>query len=260
MDGAKSKDKRARNNDGSESREDGKSEEQNKKRLTTNGGQNARANRRNKGTIYVADPAKGHVKYSTAEFAAKWIKAESKRKKQEVGVLMAIEPQADFYERQGDERLERRKTFENFLGYFKPYKKSFMNLFVVMLLVTILQGILPFISKAVIDVGIQTHDIDFINMVLIANVAIIVSMLLSNMVRDWILLHVTSRINIALISDYLIKLMRLPITFFENKMTGDILQRGTGPRAHPQLYHEQLFKHDLFHFDFCGFQHHHVYL
>ena len=94
-----------------------------------------------------------------------------------------------------------------------------------MLLVTILQGFLPFISKAVIDVGIQTHDINFINIVLIANIAIYVSILLANLVRDWILMHITSRVNIALISDYLIKLMALPITFFENKMTGDILQR-----------------------------------
>jgi len=172
------------------------------------------------GYVYVSDPAKGHIKYSTDEFIAKWYKnGESK------GVVMAIEPQADFYQREGEEKLERKKTLENFLAYFKPYKKNFVNLFVVMLLVTILQGLLPFISKAVIDVGIQTHDVDFINIVLMANVAIIVSVLLSNMVRDWILLHVTSRVNIALISDYLIKLMQLPITFFENKMTGDILQR-----------------------------------
>ena len=94
-----------------------------------------------------------------------------------------------------------------------------------MFLVTVLQGLLPFISKAVIDVGIQTHDIDFINILLIGNIAIYVSILLANLVRDWILLHITSRVNIALISDYLIKLMSLPITFFENKMTGDILQR-----------------------------------
>ncbi|WP_443936488.1 peptidase domain-containing ABC transporter [Pedobacter sp. MW01-1-1] len=182
--------------------------------------QNA-ANQKPKGKVYVSDPAKGLVQYSADEFAAKWIKKGGEEK----GVLMAIEPMADFYERQGNEKIERRKTFENFFGYFRPYKKSFVNLFVVMLLVTVLQGLLPFISKAVIDVGIQTHDVDFINIVLLANVAIIVSMLLSNMVRDWILLHVTSRVNIALISDYLIKLMRLPITFFENKMAGDILQR-----------------------------------
>ncbi|WP_109610993.1 peptidase domain-containing ABC transporter [Mucilaginibacter oryzae] len=172
------------------------------------------------GIIHVSDPAKGYIKYTVQEFADKWVKAGSDK-----GILMAVEPQADFYQRQGNEKIERRKTFENFFSYFKPYRKSFASLFVVMLLVTILQGLLPFISKAVIDIGIQTHDIDFINIVLLANVAIIISILLSNIVRDWILLHVTSRINISLISDYLIKLMRLPITFFENKMTGDILQR-----------------------------------
>jgi ATP-binding cassette subfamily B protein len=173
-----------------------------------------------KGTIYVSDPAKGYVKYNTQEFAEKWLNDGSEK-----GTLMAIEPQAEFYQKQANEKIERKKTVENFIGYFRPYKKSFYNLLIVMLLVTILQGFLPFISKAVIDVGIQTQDVDFINIVLIANIAIYVSILLSNMVRDWILLHITSRINIALISDYLIKLMLLPITFFENKMTGDILQR-----------------------------------
>lgn len=172
------------------------------------------------GKIYVSDPAKGYIKYNAKDFAAKWIKSGDDK-----GVLMAIEPQAEFYQKQANEKVERLKTLANFLGYFKPYKKSFINLGVVMLLVTILQGFLPFISKAVIDVGIHTQDIDFINIVLVANIAIYVSILLSNMVRDWILLHITSRINIALISDYLIKLMQLPITFFENKMTGDILQR-----------------------------------
>lgn len=171
-------------------------------------------------TIYIADPAKGLLKYHAFDFIKKWYK-----KGDSEGVLIALEPQADFYDKEADEKLERKKTLENFLSYFTPYKKSFWNLFVVMLIVTVLQGFLPFISKAVIDVGIQTQDINFINLVLFANVAIIVSVLLSNVVRDWILLHITSRVNIALISDYLIKLMQLPISFYENKMTGDILQR-----------------------------------
>lgn len=172
------------------------------------------------GMVHVADPVKGLVKYSLTEFAARWYKnGEGK------GILMAVSPQADFYQRESEEKLHRKKTIENFLSYFIPYKKSFVNLFAVMLLVTILQGLLPFVTKAVIDVGIRTQDIDFIHIVLIANIAIVVSVLLSNMVRDWILLHITSRVNIALISDYLIKLMQLPITFFENKMSGDILQR-----------------------------------
>lgn len=170
--------------------------------------------------IYVSDPAKGHIKYSATEFEEKWIKVGTDK-----GVLMAIEPTVDFYEKQGEEKQEKLKTLSNFLNYFRAYKKNFLNLFIIMLIVTILQGILPFLSKSVIDVGIHTHDVDFINIVLAANIAIVVSILLSNIVRDWILLHITSRVNIALISDYLIKLMRLPITFFENKMAGDILQR-----------------------------------
>nr|WP_068893237.1 peptidase domain-containing ABC transporter [Pedobacter panaciterrae] len=182
-----------------------------------------------KGKIYISDPAKGLVTYKTSEFMRKWLKSDlggaSTSGIDNKGILMAIEPQADFYERQASEKLDRRKTFSHFISYFKPYKRSFATLFLVMLLVTILQGFLPFISKSVIDVGIQTHDLDFINIVLLANIAIYVCILLSNLVRDWILLHITSRVNIALISDYLIKLMMLPITFFENKMTGDILQR-----------------------------------
>lgn len=170
--------------------------------------------------IFVSDPAKGRLSYSYEEFKKNWYKSGDER-----GILLAIEPQANFSQRQAGEKLKRKKTFQNILGYFTPYKRSFLNLFAVMLIVTTLQALLPFISKAVIDVGIQTQDIDFINIVLIANIVIIISITLSNAVRDWILLHITARINIALISDYLIKLMKLPITFFETKMTGDILQR-----------------------------------
>lgn len=76
-----------------------------------------------------------------------------------------------------------------------------------------------------IDVGIKTSDMKFINMVLIGNISILLSIMTFNTLRDWILLHITARVNIALISDYLIKLMKLPVTFFENKLMGDILQR-----------------------------------
>ena len=85
-----------------------------------------------------------------------------------------------------------------------------MTIFVIMFIVTLFQGILPFISKAVIDVGIKTFDLNFINMVLIGNICILLSITIFNVIRDWLLLHITSRVNIALISDYLIKLMKLP--------------------------------------------------
>lgn len=173
-------------------------------------------------TFYVADPAKGHISYNYEEFENKWIKRNENKTS---GVALILEPQADFKQRQAYEKAERGRHFENIVGYFSPYKKSFVHLGLVMLLSTGMQAVLPFISKAVIDVGIQTQDVSFINIVLIANLALILSITLSAAVRDWILQHMSSRINIALISDYLIKLMKLPVAFFENKMLGDILQR-----------------------------------
>lgn len=170
--------------------------------------------------VYISDPAKGLTNYSYDEFILNWYDTDEGK-----GAVLAIEPKSDFKQREENERIERKKSLQNIISYFTPYKKNFTILFLVMFLVTVLQGLLPFISKAIFDVGIQTKDISFINIVIIANVAIIVSISISNIIRDWILMHITSRINIALISDYLTKLMKLPIVFFETKMTGDILQR-----------------------------------
>lgn len=173
----------------------------------------------NKKYIWVSDPAKGRVKYTHEEFRSGWYpKGESS------GVLLAIEPTIDFQRSDVEKELEKN-SFISILRYFIPYKNSFVTIFFIMLVVTLLQGVLPFISKAVIDVGIKTSDINFIHMVLIGNISILLSITIFNVIRDWVLLHITSRVNIALISDYLIKLMKLPVTFFENKLLGDILQR-----------------------------------
>lgn len=173
-----------------------------------------------KDRVYVSDPAQGLLTYSTEEFYKKWYKEEEAN-----GVLMALEPMANFDEIKPLEKQQRFKTFESILGYFYPYKSAFGILFIIMLIATFLQAILPFISKAVIDIGIQTRDVNFIHLILIGNIILLLSITLSNVLRDWVLLHVTTRVNISLISDYLVKLMKLPITFFENKLVGDILQR-----------------------------------
>lgn len=172
-----------------------------------------------KKSVYVADPAKGIIKYSKEEFVEGWYLNE-----ESIGVALAVEPTADFRKTEKQKEISA-KYFSSILSYFMPYKQSFGVVFFIMLIVTLLQGILPFISKAVIDVGIKTHDIKFINMILFGNVAILFSITIFNVIRDWVLLHVTSRVNISMISDYLIKLMNLPVAFFENKLLGDILQR-----------------------------------
>ena len=169
--------------------------------------------------IYVSDPARGRVKYSHETFKQGWYQRGENQ-----GVLLAVEPTVDFKETKA-EKEQKRNSFLSILKYFTPYSHSFALIFVIMFIVTALQGVLPFISKAVIDVGIKTSDVNFINMILIGNISILLSVMVFNVLRDWILLHITARVNIALISDYLIKLMNLPVTFFENKLMGDILQR-----------------------------------
>lgn len=161
--------------------------------------------------LYVSDPTKGHVKYTHSEFSKGWIPANESN-----GVLLAVEPTSTFTDSEAEKR-QQKDSFLSILKYFTPYKGNFALIFVVMLFVTLLQGVLPFISKAVIDVGIKTSDTNFINMVLVGNIAILVSVMVFNVLRDWILMHITTRVNIALISDYLIKLMKLPITFFEKQ-------------------------------------------
>lgn len=169
--------------------------------------------------IWVADPQKGHLKYTHDEFKKGWYIQGSNK-----GALLALEPTSSF--RMSDvEKKQERNSFYSILRYFYPYKKYFLQVLFIMIVVTALQGILPFISKAVIDVGINSSDKKFINMILVGNVCILVSVMVFNVIRDWILMHITARVNIALISDYLTKLMKLPITFFENKLLGDILQR-----------------------------------
>ncbi|MDE5560671.1 MAG: peptidase domain-containing ABC transporter [Bacteroidaceae bacterium] len=169
--------------------------------------------------VFVSDPCKGHVKYSRREFIEGWYAKDGN-----YGVLLAIEPTADFKQTK-QERQKKHDDFLDILRYFVPYKRQFSLIFGIMTLATMLQGLLPFISKAVIDIGISTSDVRFINMVLVGNICILLSIMVFSVVRDWILMHITARVNIALISDYLVKLMKLPVTFFENKLVGDILQR-----------------------------------
>lgn len=173
----------------------------------------------NKKHIWVSDPAKGHVKYSLETFRNSWYS-----KDKNYGILLGLEPTVDFWQSK-KEIIHYRKSIFSLIGYFYPYKKHFSIVLFIMFVVTLLQSILPFISKAVIDVGISNSDIKFIHFVLFGNICILVSIMIFNITRDWLIMHITSRINIALISDYLVKLMRLPVTFFENKLLGDILQR-----------------------------------
>ncbi|MEM9001380.1 MAG: cysteine peptidase family C39 domain-containing protein, partial [Bacteroidota bacterium] len=171
--------------------------------------------------VYVADPAHGLVDYSKKEFIEAWIGKGADGDPE--GYLLLFETTPRFYE-YGQE--ETKKYGFKFLAlYFKPYTRFIFQLFLGLLIGSILQLIFPFLTQSIVDYGINYQNIGFIYLILIAQLTLFVSQTTVEVIRSWILLHVTSRININLISDFLMKLMRLPIAFFDSKNTGDIIQR-----------------------------------
>ena len=135
-----------------------------------------------------------------------------------------MEPGPDFYaEEDEDEGKVRKLAF--FYKYLTPYKKQLRQLILGMLTVSLLQLILPFLTQALVDIGIRDGNLNFITLVLVAQIVISVSQLSVEFIRSWIMLHVNTRISISLISDFLAKLMKLPLHFFDTKMVGDIMQR-----------------------------------
>lgn len=175
-----------------------------------------------KDRFYIADPAAGKAVYQEKEFTPCWF--STKVNGEETGTVLLLEPGPTFYE-QEDEPEKQSRGLSYFFRYVKPYKREVGQLMLGMLTASILQLIMPFLTQSLVDIGIQNNNLSFITLVLIAQLVIFVARLSVDFIRSWILLHVNSRINIALISDFLAKLMRLPLHFFDTKMVGDIMQR-----------------------------------
>lgn len=174
-----------------------------------------------KATVYVADPAAGKFKFTQEEFCNCWI--STKIESEDVGISLMLEPTPDFYERH-DEKV-KRKGFSFLFSYLRPYKNLVFQLLIGLVFGSLLQLILPFLTQSIVDFGISGQNIGFIYLVLIAQLTLTFSSSAVEFIRGWILLHLGTRINIALISDFLIKMMRLPMGYFDTKMVGDILQR-----------------------------------
>lgn len=175
--------------------------------------------KRNK--VYVSDPAFGLTVYSKEEFLKGWI---STRKDGEAkGSALLLQPSPDFLN-QEDEPLNK-KGFGFLLKYLSPYKKHVRHLILGLFLGSIIQLILPFLFQSIVDFGINNQDRSFIFLILTFQFVLILTVVGIDLLRRWILLHLSTRINISLISDFLVKLMKLPIGFFDTKLTGDILQR-----------------------------------
>lgn len=172
-------------------------------------------------TVYVADPGKGLLKYTGQEFCEGWISTRSRG--EDKGVALLLEPTALFYQQEGETVTRNRFRF---LGnYFRPYRKLFVQLLLGLLLGSVLQLFFPFLTQAIVDTGIANQNIGFIYLILLAQLMLLLGRTAVDFIRRWILLHISARINISLISDFFIKLMKLPMSFFDTKLLGDLLQR-----------------------------------
>ena len=171
--------------------------------------------------VEVADPAGGKQRYTHEEFCRCWISSQTD--KQAIGIALLLEPTPEFYAQEG-ERVNRR-GFAFLFNYIRPYRNFITQVIIGLVVGSLLQLVLPFLTQSSVDVGIATNDLSYIWLVLIAQLMLLISSTATDFIRGWILLHLGTRVNIALISDFLIKLMRLPMGYFDTKMTGDILQR-----------------------------------
>lgn len=172
--------------------------------------------------LSIADPASQLVTYTEEEVKKCWL--STKVGGEERGVVLVLYPTPDFYEAE-DEKRSGGRSVSFFLKYLSPYRKQMIQLILGMVTISALQLIAPFLTQSLVDVGIHGGNFSFITLILIAQLVVSISQLSVEFIRSWIMLHMNARINIALISDFLIKLMKLPLHYFDTKMVGDIMQR-----------------------------------
>ena len=177
---------------------------------------------------YIADPANGLMEYLLDDFRVNWV--STMKDHSEEGIALLIEPTPDLLVTDTELSPENTKSekafsFTSILQYVWPYKKLVIQLLLGLGIASLLQLLLPFLTQSIVDVGVNTANIHFIYIVLLAQLALFAGRLIVDFVRSWILLHISTRINVAILTDFLIKLMKLPMGFFESKNTGDILQR-----------------------------------
>lgn len=173
--------------------------------------------------FYVVDPARGRLVYSKNEFLENWIGSHAVETTEE-GICLLLEPTPLLKEKEMEEETAKN-GFSFLFAYLKAYRKLLVQLSFGLLAASLLQLIFPFLTQSVVDIGIQNKDIHFLYLILFGQLFVFLGRMSVDIIRSWILLHLSARINISLVSDFLIKLMKLPISFFDAKKIGDLMQR-----------------------------------
>ncbi|MBK7881830.1 MAG: peptidase domain-containing ABC transporter [Saprospiraceae bacterium] len=168
--------------------------------------------------VHIADPAAGKFVLSREDFEKGWLSDSDQ------GIALLLEPDKDFYSKT-DGKDKKSFGLSFILAYASPFRRLIIQLILGLLIGTTLQAIMPLLTQSIVDVGIQTKDIHFIYLILAGQLALYSGQIIVRLIQSQILLNIGTRVNVQLISDFLQKLMRLPISYFESKHTGDIMQR-----------------------------------
>jgi ATP-binding cassette subfamily B protein len=173
-----------------------------------------------RGRVYVADPGRALLSYAKKEFLEKWQVGQGTA---EEGIVLFVEPTPSFYSM--EEEIDSSIGLAKIGSYLHSHRRLFGQLVLGLLVGALIQGMLPFFTRAVVDIGIHARDVHFIYLVLAGQLLLSVGQTTVELIRGWILLHVSTRISVAILSDFLMKLLRLPLSFFDASITGDIMQR-----------------------------------
>ena len=175
--------------------------------------------------FYVADPGKGLVTYNLEEFKKHWISTSSNGEDKGIAMFLETTPTFFTYKVEGEENIKEKRSFRFLFGYVKKYRKYFGQIVLGLVVGSVLQLVLPFLTQSIVDVGIKNQNIDFVWLILLGQLMLTISRTAIDFIRRWLLLHISLRINISLVSDFFIKLLKLPMSFFDTKLMGDLMQR-----------------------------------
>ena len=175
--------------------------------------------------FYIADPGKGLITYRLDEFKQHWISTKSNDEDKGIAMFLETTPTFFTYKMQDEENIKEKRSFRFLFGYVKKYRKYFGQIILGLIVGSLLQLVLPFLTQSIVDVGIKNQDIGFVWLILLGQLMLTISRTVIDFIRRWLLLHISLRINISLVSDFFIKLLKLPMSFFDTKLMGDLMQR-----------------------------------
>lgn len=176
--------------------------------------------------IFIADPAIGKIEYTFEDFKKLWAKYLETETNKQIGIVLVLEPTSKFNSnRNTNINTSGIKKLEYLLSYIKPHKKLLNQIFLGLFISSLVQFIIPFLTQSLVDNGIKGQNINFVLMILISQLVLYISLAIANFIKSWMYLNISVRVNIAIISDYLKRLLNLKIKFFEDRTVGDILQR-----------------------------------